>query len=153
MTDAALDDVRSLFERERSAVLCSAHAGLDGWPYGSVVPYAMLPCGDLVVFLSDIAEHTANLTRDARATVFLADPATRDQPQRGARHAMLVRARRPEGDAERSAETGYFARFPDAEAMRGTHGFNVWILEVERIRWIAGFGAMGWIDRAAWATR
>jgi len=151
MTDSALDDVRSLFAREQSAVLCSAHAGLAGWPYGSIVPYAMSSNGDLVVFLSDIAEHTRNLLRDPRATVFLADPDARAAPQGGARHAMLVRATRPEGAAAAAAEACYFARFPEAEAMRDAHGFAAWVLEVERIRWIAGFGAMGWIDRASWS--
>lgn len=150
MTDPALADVRALFARERAAVLCSAHAGLDGWPYGSIVPYAMLPEGDPVVFLSDIAEHTKNLSVEPRATLFLADPQAHAEPQRGARHAMLVRATRPRGEAAQRAEACYFARFPDAVAMREAHGFAVWVLEVERIRWIAGFGAMGWIDRAAW---
>ncbi len=149
MTNSALAEVRSLFTQEQSAVLCSAHAGLDGWPYGSIVPYAMLSNGDLVVFLSDIAEHTKNLRRDPRATVFLADPSAFAAPQRGARHAMLVRASQPE-DGVAAAEACYFARFPGAEAMRDAHGFAAWVLEVERIRWIAGFGAMGWIDRASW---
>jgi hypothetical protein len=115
-----------------------------------VVPYAVLPSGDPVVFLSDIAEHTKNLERDPRASLFLADPDARERPQTGARMSMLVRARRPAGAEERAAEEAYFARFPSSAAMRGTHGFFVWVLEVDRIRWIAGFGNMGWIARAEW---
>jgi heme iron utilization protein len=142
---------RALFEHEQNAVLCSLHAGRDGWPFGSIVPYAVLPSGDPVVFLSDIAEHTKNLQRDPRASVFVADPAARERPQAGARLSMLVRARLAEGEEEVAAEAAYFARFPQAEAMRSAHGFRVWILEVDSIRWIAGFGEMGWIDRAAWS--
>jgi hypothetical protein len=144
-------DARVLFDTEQSAVLCTLHASLGGWPFGSVVPYAVLPSGDAVVFLSDIAEHTKNLACDPRACLFVADPAMRERPQSGARLAMLVRARRPAGAEEATAEELYFARFPAAATMRGTHGFAVWILEVDRIRWIAGFGSMGWIDRAAWS--
>lgn len=147
---SAAADARALLLREKSAVLCTLHAGLDGWPFGSVVPYAVLPGGDPVVFLSDIAEHTKNLERDPRAALFLADPAAKDRPQTGARMSVQVRARRPEGDAEAAAEAAYFARFPDAAAMRGTHGFHAWVLDVDRIRWIAGFGSMGWVSRAAW---
>ncbi|MBP8301353.1 MAG: DUF2470 domain-containing protein [Planctomycetes bacterium] len=151
MTNPSMAAARGLFEREQNAVLCSLHAGRDGWPFGSIVPYAVLPSGDPVVFLSDIAEHTKNLQTDARASVFVADPAARDRPQAGARLSMLVRARLPEGQEEAAAEAAYFARFPQAAAMRSAHGFRVWILEVDTIRWIAGFGEMGWIDRADWS--
>lgn len=150
MSDRDLEAVRSLFAGQRGAVLCTAHAGLDGWPYGSLVPYAMTARGDLVVFLSDIAEHTRNLRRDPRATVFVQDPAAAAEPQAGARHAMLVRARCPDGAERETVEACYFARFPAAAAQRQAHGFAAWLLECERIRWIAGFGAMGWIDRATW---
>jgi hypothetical protein len=30
------------------------------------------------------------------------------------------------------------------------HGFALHVLRVERVRWIAGFGEMGWLDRDAW---
>ena len=131
-------------------MLCTAHADFDGWPYGSIVPYAIAPSGSLVVFLSDISEHSKNLQADGRATVFLADPLAHDNPQAGQRHAMLVRARLPEGDEQATAEARYFARFPDAESMRSAHGFCVWLLDCQRIRWIAGFGAMGWIAGDDW---
>lgn len=151
MTTSSLAAARALFQSQSNAVLCSLHAGLDGWPFGSIVPYAVLANGDPVVFLSDIAEHTKNLQQDARASLFLADPAARDRPQAGARLSMLVRARCPEGAEAAAAEAAYFARFPQAAAMRSAHGFSCWVLEVDRIRWIAGFGEMGWIDRAAWS--
>jgi heme iron utilization protein len=150
MTETPLQDVRSLFQSERNAVLCSAHADLDGWPFGSVVPYAISSNGSLIVFLSDISEHSKNLQADNRATVFVADPSVRDNPQAGPRHAMLVRARRPAGTEEAEAESHYFARFPDAEQMRSAHGFAVWLLDCHRIRWIAGFGGMGWIEGDQW---
>lgn len=144
-------DARALLDRERSGVLCSAHHGLDGWPFGSVVPYAVLPSGDVVVFLADIAEHTKNLQADARASLFVADPEARDRPQTGQRMSVLVRARRPGGAEAEAAEAAYFARFPGSAGMRGAHGFHAWVLEVDRVRWIAGFGAMGWVGRQAFA--
>lgn len=150
MSETPLANVRSLFQSERSAVLCTVHHDLDGWPFGSIVPYAISQTGSLIVFLSDISEHSKNLQADARATVFLADPAARDNPQSAPRHAMLVRARLPEGDERAAAEAQYFARFPEAERMRSTHGFLVWLLECHRIRWIAGYGGMGWIEGGDW---
>jgi putative heme iron utilization protein len=142
---------RALFDRQQHAVLCTAHAGLAGWPFGSITPYGVLPSGDAVLFLSEIAEHTKNLERDGRACLFVADPAAQAQPQAGWRLAIQVRARRS-SDGERAAtETCYFTRFPRAEAMRQAHGFHCWIAEVDCVRWIAGFGEMGWTNRAEWS--
>jgi hypothetical protein len=105
---------RALFERERHGVLCTAHAALDGWPFGSVVPFATLPDGGAVVLLADIAEHTKNLERDPRACLFVADAAAGARPQAGARLAVLVRAQRLAGAEAARAEDVYVARFPDA---------------------------------------
>lgn len=143
--------MRTLFDQQRHGVLCTAHAGLGGWPFGSVVPYAVLPTGDALVFLSDIAEHTRNLRRDGRASLFVADPDAAARPQAGARLDLLVRASQPASADIAAVEACYFARFPGAAAMREAHGFHVWRLEVDCVRWIAGFGEMGWFDRSEWS--
>lgn len=140
---------RALFESQRFAVLSTASAGFDGWPFGSVVPYVPLPDGSAAVVLADIAEHSKNLRRDPRGGLFVADDAARADPQAGARVALLVTARVLDGEAAEAAGALYGARFPQQAAMRG-HGFRLWGLSVERVRWIAGFGAMGWLEREAW---
>lgn len=145
------DTMRALVEAQRHGVLCTAHTGLGGWPFGSVVPYVLDSHGDPLVFLSDIAEHTRNVRRDGRASLFVADPAAAARPQAGARVTLLVRAAQPPTDELAAAEACYFAAFPGAVAMREAHGFHVYRLEVDQVRWIAGFGSMGWIDRAHWS--
>jgi putative heme iron utilization protein len=89
------------------------------------------------------------MQHDGRASLFVADPAA-GRPQAGARLTVLVRAALPLAHDVAAVEACYFARFPGAEAMRQAHGFRVWRLEVDCVRWIAGFGEMGWIDRATW---
>jgi putative heme iron utilization protein len=149
--DSETRAARALLDKERSGVLCTAHCKKDGWPFGSVVPYAVLPDGDPVVWISDLAEHTKNLDAEPRASLFVADGDARSKPQTGARLSMLVRAERPTGPAEAAAKAAYFARFPEAEAMSSAHGFFVFVLRVVEVRWIAGFGSMGWISHDAWA--
>lgn len=153
MSSPITHPARLLFDQQQNAVLCSAHAGLGGWPFGSVVPYAVLPEGDAVVFLSDVAEHTRNLRVEGRACLFIADPAASQRPQAGPRAAIQVRASRPPTVDVGALEATYFERFPGAQAMRQAHGFDVWRLEVDCVRWIAGFGAMGWLTRAEWSGR
>lgn len=102
--NAERDAMRALVEQQQHAVLCTAHTGLGGWPFGSIVPYALQPNGDALVFVSDIAEHTRNLRRDGRASLFVVDPAAAARPQAGARVTLLVRAVRPHDDEVAAAE-------------------------------------------------
>lgn len=141
---------RDLLARCQSGVLCTAHAEAQGWPFGSIVPYVLLATFDPVVWLSDIAEHTRNLRADPRASLFVADPAAAARPQAGGRACVMVRAHVAAEAQRMAAETAYFGRFPEAAAMRSMHGFAFFVLAVERVRWIAGFGEMGWIDRGGW---
>ena len=141
---------RALVAAERHAVLSTAHAYYGGWPFGSLVPYALVGEVDPVLMLSDIAEHTKNLGADPRASLLVADPAAADQPQAGARVTILGRCAVPSGAAKKAAAEAYFARFPEARAHLGAHGFSPFVMRVERVRWIAGFGSMGWVERERW---
>jgi putative heme iron utilization protein len=142
---------RALLERERHAVLSTAHEAFGGWPFGSVVPFATTPEGDPVLLLSDLAEHTKNLAADPRASLFVADPEARERPQAGARLTLLARAEASSFQATRAAMDLYVSRFPEAREHLTAHAFAVHVLRVERVRWIAGFGSMGWWTRAEWA--
>jgi putative heme iron utilization protein len=144
-------DARTLVERERHGILCTAHAAEEGWPFGSIVPHAVLPSGDPVIWISDIAEHTRNLRAEPRACLFVHDTERIDDVQAAPRVALLVRASVPSGAAAQVASKAYFGRFPEAKAMESAHGFSLYVLHVEKVRWIAGFGSMGWLSRDDWA--
>ena len=63
---------------------------------------------------------------------------------------LLGRCAVPAGAAKKAAGEAYFARFPEARAHLSAHGFSPFVLRVERVRWIAGFGSMGWTERDRW---
>jgi putative heme iron utilization protein len=142
--------MRALVRRERSGVLSSAHAEQDGWPFGSVTPYALTAEGDPVLLLSDLAEHTRNLRADSRASLLVQDPEGRDDPQAAGRVTLLGHAPPAQGAGAARAQEVYFARFPASRAHLSAHAFAVHVLRVEKVRWIAGFGTMGWLEREGW---
>jgi putative heme iron utilization protein len=148
---AAAAEMRALLARERHGVLSTAHAAHGGWPFGSIAPYALTPEGDPVLLLSTIAEHTKNLHADPRASLLVADSRARKDPLAGARVTLLGRVDVPEGPASLVARAAYLDRFPDVEERLAAHDFALHVLRVERVRWIAGFGQMGWIARETWA--
>lgn len=123
----------------------------DGHPFGSVVTYALDDGGAPLVLMSTMAEHARNLDRDPRASLLVTgsgDGAGRLAAQR----ATLLGAMTPvPDDAQDAATEAYLAVHPDAFWARFPD-FFVARLEVSAIRYVRGFGEMGWADPAAYAA-
>jgi putative heme iron utilization protein len=142
--------LNELLARERHGVLCTAHARHGGWPFGSLAPFALSTRREPVFLFSAIAEHTHNLVADPRASLLVQDHRSLDQPLEGARVTLMGSAEALEGRSRRDGLDCYLGRFPEAEAWATAHDFSPFLLRVERVRWIRGFGSMGWIERPHW---
>jgi putative heme iron utilization protein len=119
-----------------------------GFPYGSLVELLPTPEGDVVMFLSRLAEHQRYLEMDPRASIAIA-------PHVFEEHAMAKPRVTLVGYVERAADRAalapiYVRRHPDATAYIGFADFIFYRLRPERVRYIAGFGQMGWIHGDAY---
>ena len=83
------EEVRALIEGERNAMLCTLSKKIDGWPFGSITPYAVAATGEPIILISEIAEHTRNLRADARASLLVQDSQSLADPQSGARVTLM----------------------------------------------------------------
>lgn len=144
--------LHALLATERHGVLCTLHERHGGWPFGSLAPFALTPRRDPVFLFSSLAEHAHNLLADARASLLVQDHRSLDRPLAGARLTLMGRTEAPRDAARRAALEGYLARFPEAESWVTAHDFTPFVLRVERVRWILGFGSMGWIEGQDWSA-
>ncbi|MFN8607759.1 MAG: pyridoxamine 5'-phosphate oxidase family protein [Vulcanimicrobiota bacterium] len=112
----------------------------DGFPYGSLVQYAADAHGNPLLFISDLAEHTQNLLIDPRASLMVWDQAGELDPLAVGRVTLVGRAVK----ASEGLET-YLEAIPQARAYTGFKDFHLWRLEVERVRYVGGFGQMSWV--------
>src|SRR6185295_3110746 len=111
------------------------------------VSFALSARGAPLLLLSELAAHTRNLRADARACLFVSDDG--DDAQAVTRASLLGRVA-PVADADRAdAEVRYRRRFADADRTLALGGFALWELAVDEVRWIAGFGRMGWLPGSA----
>jgi putative heme iron utilization protein len=87
--------VLRLLQSERNGVLSTLSSKLDGWPYGSLMPFALSEDGEPLVLLSTFAEHTQNVLNDPRVSLFVHDEAgTHENPQAAARATLICLAER-----------------------------------------------------------
>mgnify|MGYP000409511744 CR=1 FL=1 len=111
------------------ATLCttSTKRSVKGFPFGSVVPFALTPDGRPVILIANIATHTANLKADPRASLFVRQPGLEGDPQKGWRITLMGTWAPVESGPERDEiHARYVERVPFAEGYLATHDFGYW---------------------------
>ena len=119
-----------------------ATVGEDGDPWCSLVVYGPDPHGNPVLLVSTMAEHGRNLAADPRASLAVNDPSAPGDPLDRPRITLAGRASQPEGEAAEAALDAHVAAIHGARLYAGWEDFSLWILEVERVRWVGGFARM-----------
>ncbi len=119
----------------------------QGFPYPTLLPFATDARHRPVILVSRLAEHTRNLQDDPRAGFLVAQ--TSGEDVLGAPRMTLIGRFEPCGEGADGALARRYLRYhPDAERYLALGDFTFWTLHVERLRYIGGFGAMGWLDGA-----
>jgi len=119
-----------------------------GFPYPTGLPFAPTACHVPMILVSNLAEHTRNLQADARAGFLVAHPAGNSILD-GQRLTMLG-SFSPAPETSIAALTRRYLRYhPDAARYLELGDFTFWTMTLERMRYIGGFGAMGWLEAAA----
>jgi len=115
----------------------------EGFPYPSILPFAPDTRHRPTILVSRLAEHTRNLQADPRAG-FLVSHAPDGDVLNGQRLTLLGAFER--GEPEAAMVRRYLRYHPDAERYLALGDFSFWVMTLERMRYIGGFGAMGWLD-------
>ena len=137
---------RNLLLQNRTALLSTLAIAHGGSPFGSIVPYDVTPEGDFIVYLSLIAEHYKNLAYDPRGSILVANYFAYDDPQAFGRATAICRFT-PVAEAEQERiRCAYRKKFHDSVNDELAHNFVLLRGVPEKIRWIRGFGEMGWIS-------
>jgi putative heme iron utilization protein len=155
----AVDPVRRRTPAEEARTLmASGNVGAlatltgDGDPWGSIVTYGLLGDGSPVLCVSQLAEHGRNLERDPRASLVVSGPLDEAYPLAGGRVTVAGRVRRPDGEQAPGARAAHLAGVPSAELYVDFGDFSLWVLDVERVRWVGGYGRMASADAEAYAA-
>jgi putative heme iron utilization protein len=153
MAQSPAQEARALVAAEAAASL--ATLGEAGDPWASFVTYAALADGSPALLLSTLAEHGRNLERDPRASLLVVEPDADGDPLERGRVTLAGRAERPDAVEAGAARAAILAAIPVAATYVDFADFSLWVLRVERLRWVGGYGRMASVEaadyRAAWA--
>jgi putative heme iron utilization protein len=119
-----------------------------GFPYPTALPFAPTSRHVPMVLISHLAEHTRNLQLDARAGFLITQTAS-DAILEGQRLTMLGSFSPAPPESVDELARRYLRYHPDAARYLELGDFTFWVMSLERMRYIGGFGAMGWLDATA----
>ncbi|MFL9959594.1 pyridoxamine 5'-phosphate oxidase family protein [Paraburkholderia sediminicola] len=117
----------------------------EGFPYPSMLPFAPDPRHRPTILVSRLAEHTHNLHADPRAGFLVVDAP--DGDVLSGQRVTLLGTFEPV-DPTPEVVRRYLRYQPDAERYLVLGDFTFWTMRLERLRYIGGFGAMGWLGGA-----
>jgi len=127
---------RALLRRAFKGSLATIDRSND-YPYASLITLATDAGGAPNFLISKLARHTANLAKDARASIMVDETGALADPLQGARLTLWGRA---EPSAEQGIRRRFLARHPEAEVYADFPDFGFWRLKVEGGHYIGGFG-------------
>ena len=116
-----------------------------GFPFGSLIPYALDDQGRPFFLISTMAMHTQNLQADPRASLFVTDPDANGDPLGSSRVTLIGNGTRiPEAELS-TARTVYLTGYPDSEYWVDFEDFFFYRMDVLDLYYVGGFGVMGWV--------
>jgi putative heme iron utilization protein len=135
--------VRTLLAEERVGTLATQSARHPGFPFASVMPYALLDDASPLFLISGMAIHTQNALADPRASLLVMQSGSGADPLGAPRATLLGTVTRIESTEEIRA--AYLERHPSSRYWIDFTDFSFFRLEVSDVYFVGGFGVMGWV--------
>ena len=148
----------SFAERTRTLVYLGRVGSLStysrkqpGFPFGSVMPYAVDGQGRPIFLISSMAMHTQNLQADARASLLVTEADTNNDPL-GAGRVTLLGNVAPLLANDSAVRELYLRRHANSKYWVDFEDFSFYRLEIVDLYYVGGFGVMGWVSPAAYES-
>jgi len=139
---------RTLMHLGRMGTLATQLKKHAGFPFGSVAPYGLDAIGRPTFLVSTMAVHTQNLLADTHASLLVTQPGWTEDPLAGARLTLVGRVGAVPSDDLAAVREDYLGRHENARYWVDFSDFGFYRMEVADLYYVAGFGAMGWVDAA-----
>jgi len=139
---------RTLFSLASVGTLSTLSRKHPGFPFGSLMPYALDSAGRPIFLISNMAMHTQNLKADPRCSLFLMQASPDGDPLGAARATLIGQAEPVPQPNLASVRETYLARHENSSYWVDFSDFSFFRLQPVDIYYVGGFGVMGWVEAA-----
>ncbi len=149
MSANILEQARELLHQHSYGVLSSHSLQLPGYPHASVMPYVIDQKGNIVILISRLAQHTRNVQKDGRVSLFVMEPAQPDI-QASQRVSLACDASRVEPEQIETVARLYYQQLPHCEGYHSQLDFEFYELKIRHVSFISGFARVTHFDADEW---
>lgn len=143
MNQEVVAEVKNFLISQHLGVLSTHSLSVDGYPFGSLTPFVVDELNRPIILISSLAEHTKNIKANSKVSLTIIENTDKANKQALARLSIMADARPISGP---DVSKTYLKHFPEARNYFDTHDFSFYALEPVRLRYIAGFGKIYWIE-------
>jgi putative heme iron utilization protein len=123
-----------------------------GWPFGSVMPYAVDDRGRPIFLISTMAMHTQNLLSDQRASLLVTPSEVSGDPLGAARVTLMGLTAKIPKEEVGSIRDLYLARHANASYWVDFTDFSFFRMMISEVYFVGGFGSMAWVAADEYAN-
>lgn len=142
---------RTLLYLNSLATLSTLSRKQSGFPFGSLMPYALDNAGRPLFLISNMAMHTQNIKADPRASLFVTQPAADGDPLGAARATLIGNILQVTDEEKTSVRELYLARHENSRYWVDFADFSFFRMDILDVYYVGGFGVMGWVTAADYA--
>src|SRR5437660_1459904 len=137
---------RTLLYLGRIGSLSTLSRKQPGFPFGSVMPYAMDARGRPIFLISTMAMHTQNLQADPRASLLVTQPDGGSDPLGASRVTVIGNVLTIPEPEVADARQLYLERYANSKYWVDFEDFSFYRMDVLDVYYVGGFGVMGWVQ-------
>jgi putative heme iron utilization protein len=138
--------VRTLISLTSIATLSTISRKHAGFPFGSLMPFALDSLGRPIFLISNMAMHTQNLKTDSRCSLFVGQAGADGDALGAARATMIGNAEPVPANDVADARERYLARHENSRYWVNFSDFSFFRLQPIDLYYVGGFGVMGWVE-------
>lgn len=142
---------RTLLHLNSLATLSTLSRKQPGFPFGSLMPYALDDAGRPLFLISNMAMHTQNIKADPRASLFVTQPAADGDPLGAARATLIGNILQVPDEDKAIVRELYLARHENSRYWVDFADFSFFRMDILDLYYVGGFGVMGWVTATDYA--
>ena len=137
-----------LLREANEGVLSTISKKFDGYPFGSFTTFTTDRDRSIIIYASDLAQHTKNLKNDSKASLTIYNLNKKGDQQDSQRLTLLGDLKLADNQDDCKKRFSLF--LPHSVNYHTMHDFSFYKLEINQARWIGGFGQIAWLKTANW---
>jgi len=141
------EGVKTLLHGQSIGTLSTHSSHHDGYPFGSMMPYALDEHDSPLFLISTMAVHTQNILQNPKASLFITESTIEVEALGAARVTLIGDLMHTKDDGVRSR---YLKAHPNARHWIYFDDFSFYRMTISHVYYVGGFGVMGWVNKEAY---